>query len=563
MRPVAALTAFLLLAGTASTCNPPPDGTIEHRAREVATALSAGDTNIDDRAKAIVDAVADAGIPVREQRAAEVGIRGLDQHAAGAATLGRENHDRVRLYTEEATLLAASLEHPLTTTLADYTTMLNTLLGPDTDGATLTPRELADGVRSGIQDALQAPDDPNSYAPLLFRELGLRHDLAVDLATPIADASGVTLDRMQTYLLTSGYVAALDAAVTTSTGTGGWTPAVTTWTDDLPVKKWSKAKVLAALTALTRIAHAALLTGVVTQPVGTYPQTTHYRHAADDTGGSSSQGVPIGRELIFQVEVRMVYDLPEWLVGFKVPEVGTVPPRGPIKGVEIRWEDSGNLAAEGAATCGPDCSSTDANGIATMRFRPNVEKTPGVGVVQHRVGVMFAAGQLQSSLGDDTPLAWLIDPLQPRAELPWDVAAHRPPGFTFSTPVKYVQIVPLPRNGYDRRTLMWQAEGRVCAEDPYTTSWDLLVWHGEVGRQRPPDQATVQLVRGMPTRPTQPDSPSGGSFMVTNVDLQLIGDPPTDVEIRFLNGPADEWPAWSGSLLVPVTVDSTCPAPGT
>ncbi|MGO9972380.1 MAG: hypothetical protein ACLP01_06130 [Solirubrobacteraceae bacterium] len=56
----------------------------------------------------------------------------------------------------------------------------------------------------------------------------------------------------------------------------------------------------------------------------------------------------------------------------------TVPPQGPLSGVTVSWDES-KMPQYGTVTCDTSCTSTNADGVATLHFQPYDELLPGQG----------------------------------------------------------------------------------------------------------------------------------------------------------------------------------------
>src|SRR5437588_581560 len=89
------------------------------------------------------------------------------------------------------------------------------------DGANnpLSANALAGAVESGIAQAANKPSDPTSLAPLLVRELGLRHQPAIDLTAPFP-ASQIRLDPLQRYLLSADILIPWSLTATAAAASG-------------------------------------------------------------------------------------------------------------------------------------------------------------------------------------------------------------------------------------------------------------------------------------------------------------------------------------------------------
>jgi len=305
------------------------------------------------------------------------------------------------LYDFELDVLAASLAQGETWSLAEITQLLEQM-GIFAEGVDLSPSEVHEVLREGMRSAHKYPSDPLSFIPLLVRELGLLQPSPYDLAADVPVES-LRFDALQRWLIVAdillpviwdkGPVADVSAAGMHLTAASRCADIGSVAQEGWSAGKWllglySKAKLVTgpAVVGIDGL-HGMLLAYSVEVRALEHRLKTHYGHETP------------GQEIHFRISVRMRDKLPDivvecgWLLGVVFPH------QGPIPGVTVVWTQAeGNLNQHGEFACGSPCTTkTDAQGIASVVFKPKPETQPGVGMVVEEAGLVDSLVLYQSA----------------------------------------------------------------------------------------------------------------------------------------------------------------------
>jgi hypothetical protein len=493
-------------------------------------------------------------------------------------------------YDFELRAVAAGLAQKTTWSLDDVADEL-TRAGLTAHGQPLTAEELRAAIVAGTVQARRSPTSPYSLAPLLVRDLGLRHAQPYDTATN-ASLQGIRLDALQRALLIADVVVAgerskpaADVRATSSVMSSsvkcpgferlgpGDGPHPAGW----KIGKWlieklpgiSSAK--KALKHLLELFHAALL-GPAIDFHEVKPEevtSTHYGPAANHPDFTEPH-YP-GQQLFYRVEVDMRADLaknePDLVacgedIGLKFPK------QGPVGKVPIQWrtlltsQGYDQLLEHGTITSQDE---TGSDGRAILLFRPKNEDFPGLGQRRVDVGALQPGALVLGAFGNEA--AQLFEDVTPifTTLTAWSVEYHKPRGFKFAE----LEYPPAPSPQYTFHTESWGVEAHVCGSDPYGVPWSgtwHLLWTAQDGSHRDngfgrtfdnwvfvPGQSSIPLppfystddpldeIQGEFVRGTPPDPP----LMVRLRVKQPI--PPTLGGDRYR------------TVMVPVEDDMSCP----
>jgi len=151
----------------------------------------------------------------------------------------------------------------------------------------------------------------------------------------------------------------------------------------------------------------------------------------DDAVSPAETHLNGGPDMHFTVTVKMVIKLPPLLVhcGWLAGDV--FPGYGPVKDVNVSWDNS-ELAPWGSFTCDPvGCDKTGPDGQARETFTPGTEDVHK-GIQIYERGLVHAIAFVGSSLGNKI-IGKLGDLLRVTGGMAWEVRHHKtgyPTGFT-------------------------------------------------------------------------------------------------------------------------------------
>jgi len=291
---------------------------------------------------------------------------------------------------------------------------------------------LRQALRAAVQSSAAAPDDPSSLVFLLVRELGLRHATPYDMLQEVPQEQ-LQFDALQTLLIEADVLVPVIREGVSMDRNGGARLAANSSRHGLaapalqpgpcenmtglsgtsPFLKYGLGLIPgAAIPVLVLdMIHGEMLAYSVDVRAVSETQSTHYGHQSP------------GAEMRFQIQVKMLDDYGDFLVncgalaGYQIPKPGGIP------GIGILWTTEG-LEKHGDISYEPPDEKTDANGIATLVFKPKREKRPGQGPVIEEKGTVGGLALYQSAFGNiPGSVAQFLAPKG--AVIAWTVARHK------------------------------------------------------------------------------------------------------------------------------------------
>ncbi len=198
------------------------------------------------------------------------------------------------------------------------------------------------------------------------------------------------------------------------------------------------------------------------------------------TGQFGQHGQDSAKPMEFRVLVEMLDQLPENVINCGALAGYTFPDKGPIPNIKVDWKtgsygftsgtgynllDFGQLTCSGSASC--TTTTTDADGISKLTFKPDDEYLPGTGAVFHGTGAVSASALTLSSTGNGlgNSVEGFLGATKGVA-IGWDVSWHQPRGYAIDVPqIAYTQSY----NGGDSEAFKVAYHGQeVCLGDEYT-----------------------------------------------------------------------------------------------
>ena len=483
-------------------------------------------------------------------------------------------------YDVELRALASGLEQKRTWSLADLAGELSHA-GLGVGGQPVTAEQLKTAIVKGTRAAKSSPRNVYSLAPLLVRDLGLRHsyDTASDFSV-----DSMRLDALQRAVLIADVVVAAERSqasgallgaspakakcpleeITQGPHRAGWK--IGKWL----VEKYGIKTVKGITKHLLELLHAALLAQAIDFHEVKQGEVTdtHYGPAANHPGYTEPH-YP-GRQLVYTVEVDMSAHLAEKepdaiacgaLVGLKFP------PPGPVKGVPIVWrtlltsQGYDQLLEHGTITSQDE---TGSDGRATLRFTPSDEAVPGFGTLHTAEGVLQPGANVIGAFGNG-PADLVEDALPIFTTLTaWSVEYHKPRGFKFAE----VVYPPAPAHDYTFHLERWGVEAHVCGADPYAAPWS-GTWHrletDQGGNQR--DTGFGRTFDNWVFVPGQTSVPKPPFYAVDDPGDEIQGelvrgtppDPPLMARLRVKQTPPTLGGPIFATVTVPVEEDLSCP----
>jgi hypothetical protein len=427
------VAASLLLLTACPPKKPPIEGhppTAERLAKELADKIAPAQTD-EARFNALLDVM----------RALNVGVYtpSGDPLLRGAERSPRDFF----LYDFELTMMARSMSRQQLWSVPDLA-MLLTHMGIQQDGRPLEPETLRRALLSGTTAAAQSPGNRLALAPLLVRELGLRQ------VTPYDTFENVPLETLRFNALQSWLILAdttiptvqkvgpIAGASNLRTASQGVTQVAATSLSDkceeigkVVKEGWSFGEwvlpfipkvggivnTAIAIPVVDGIHGSILAYGVEVKELDQRVGPTHYGHEQP------------GQELRFRIRVRMLDELSDidvkcgWLVGVEFPK------QGPLADIKIMWmNEDGDLEKHGKLECDDlvCITLTDADGIATLVFKPKQEKRPfGQGLQKEETGIITGNALYLTKFNNT--LGAVNQVISPKlASIRWFVAFHEP-----------------------------------------------------------------------------------------------------------------------------------------
>jgi hypothetical protein len=158
-------------------------------------------------------------------------------------------------------------------------------------------------------------------------------------------------------------------------------------------------------------------------------------------GEFGTSGPESARVMEFKILVNMNNQLPESVINCGALAGYTFPDKGPIPNVKVDFDLSaggynlnyfGDTVCTGSANCA--ATSTDADGIATLKFRPDDEYLPGVGPKLFATGAVSATALTLSSTGNSAGQTLEVLGVTKDVQIPWQVSWHQPRGYAIDVP---------------------------------------------------------------------------------------------------------------------------------
>jgi hypothetical protein len=403
-------------------------------ARQLATRISQAGTD-EERTQVLLDVM----------RAFNVGVY---KSSGDAVVRGAERGPLdFYLYDIEVAMMSTSLGRQDSSDVSELAATL-TEMGILPDDKPISPDQLRNILLTVTREAFQSPDDRYSLLPLLVRELGLRRATPYDMLDNVP-IENLTFNALQKFLIIADIVLPIlrevgPAATRSNLDTGGILKTANIGDQNAcdsivgtAIKEgWDVGKFLIlAGNEFTKLAQAiidgihgsVLAFSVEVRAVSKYGHNTHYGHTKP------------GNELRFSILVNMRDELPElvikcgWLYGVEFPK------KGPIAGVKMLWQwaptviggsDTRNLDEHGEIICDAQtCKQTGPDGIATLVFKPKMERQPvGVGLSYDDEGLVTGLALYQSR--HKNYLGSVNQIITPKyGTMFWDVSYHQEPEF--------------------------------------------------------------------------------------------------------------------------------------
>lgn len=442
----------------------------------------------------------------------------------------------VYAYDFEVKALAAGLARHDATSLNDLAARLATA-GIGVNGAPLTGAVLGQVIASRTRTAIRGHASHPAVG-LIARDLGLAR--GVDIAAPLA-ADKPLLDPLQTWLIAADIAAPLlhraaarprvalaHAASACNNNSTGRTAG------DIVLGKWVAGLTpatapLTVLNELTDLVHGVAIAY----------SARLFKVPTDTATAWGTNGPGSGKPIRFQVRAEMLDDLGEAincgaLAGY------TVPPKGPISGVQIEW-DVKSLYDQGVVTCDAACTQTQGDGVATLAFQPFDEDLGGLAGAPliTTTGAATASATMQFKNGN--ALGAIAERLgfQAFTAIGWSVAGHQPSGYAFDAQLSGVQWGSQDTADYDQHFTVCGPRAFAAAgadneaSPPSTPQWSATTHEHHTSDL--PDFAGdpvdangtlggVTFTRGATTTVTVDDLADGHDYRYT-LDITLLENP--------------------------------------
>jgi hypothetical protein len=339
------------------------------------------------------------------------------------------------LYDFEVKTIANAMARGTTRDVA-YLADFFTRAGLKPNGKPVDPGSLQQMLLDAVKSSAAAPADPYSLPYLLVRELGMKHASPYDMLH-VSAQEHLQFDALQTFLIEAdalvpeirkqaalnqdggrqiamlclpaqaSLILAQQGPCDNMVGIGGITPFGKYLGGLLPAA--------AVGVLILDMLHGEALAYSVDVSAVTKSDSTHY--------GPQGHAADAGKEMRLKIKVKMLDDYGDTLVscgklaGWEFPKPGGIP------GVGIIW-DTGGLENYGTVTYEPPDKKTDADGIATLVFKPKDEKRPGQGPQVEEKGTVMGLATYQSAFGNIP--GSVAQFLTPKSDIiAWTVARHK------------------------------------------------------------------------------------------------------------------------------------------
>jgi hypothetical protein len=354
------------------------------------------------------------------------------------------------LYDFELTLLAESLHDERGFVSYEDMAAQLTRHGVTARGEALPPEVLRSVTRSTTRKAMRKPNGRLAIVPLTVREIGRARSAEADTSREVPlDAkvfdpvqatliyidvlAGADLRVGRSNAANRGAAAARDGGCLEILPNGGISRAgkIGSFLVGLLEAKWAENAGAAAAwaTVVTDRIHGEILGLAMDFRPAASGQVldTHYGPADHPI----SKEVTPGTDLVFQVGVQMLDDLPERVVKCGALIGLTFPKKGPVADIPIEWDgvlqhsDFEKLQEHGTITRKDE--KTGADGLALLIVDPREEIMPGLGREQVEIGVVQPSARYLEALG--STLGIPVDAAGGKlATIPWSIAFHEQRG---------------------------------------------------------------------------------------------------------------------------------------
>lgn len=312
------------------------------------------------------------------------------------------------LYDFEVKILANGLNRERLFELDQVSTFINAGL-EKVKAEPIKTAQVRGILLTAVRSSVANPSDRYSLPYLLVREFGLRHADPYDLLQDVPEIK-LRLDPLQLLVLDVDAIVSAAAKNAASDGNPSFSlvrslyprrklerPAqqgepcadLGSASGTLPFGKWTLGLLPPADIVLLLIdeLHGVMMSINIGASALDGPQETHYGHESP------------GKEMRFRIKVEMLDDYGPEIVKCGVKFGFQIPPKGGIPGVEVKW-DTPPLNDHGTFQYDPPDKTTNAEGIATLIFKPKDEKRPGQGPNDEKTGTLSAIPLFLSALGN-------------------------------------------------------------------------------------------------------------------------------------------------------------------
>ncbi|MBI4455097.1 MAG: hypothetical protein HY644_04275 [Acidobacteria bacterium] len=295
------------------------------------------------------------------------------------------------LYDFELSAMAGALGRKETWSASEIAGQLSNF-GVQSSNNSLNAEKLQEVLTSAASESTQDPGNPLSLVLLLIRELGLRHTPPSDI-TATASTQQIQFDALQRMLIISDVMLpsvprrTIDFSVKSLIASLNEPGDRCSFIGSTETSRFKLGKLLSkGLRTAARVGGTALeavhnaYLGLVIDIQETKSSRNHNTHLGPGGSGHSwTFGGPPGAPLHFEIGAQMLEDLSTRYQ--EVVDCGALaglkfPPKGPIKGVQIRWDyppvgsDYDLLIKHGRTSY---MEETNAAGVASLDFYPDDE----------------------------------------------------------------------------------------------------------------------------------------------------------------------------------------------
>jgi hypothetical protein len=306
------------------------------------------------------------------------------------------------------------------------------------NGAGVTGPALEAAVAGGLRRLPAASSNPVDQLGLVIRDLGARRH--IDWSRPPASSARI-LDPLQRYLILVDITRPLihAAAVKSSAEPGAAADAMAH--QAACDGNFSGGLAGAGIAGRTALGVWKTGPGLILQLVLDGVEGTAFAYSFKVTalnphgnsGAFGTHGPQSATPLDFKVKTEMLDDLSSTVINCGSLVGYTVPGKGPLSGTTINWDQS-QLPDFGTVTCQASCTTTDSDGIATLRWQPYDEYLPGQGPKITTIDTITASAFPSKSNGNILGAILEALGINKFAVFAYSVSYHDPGGYKVQIP---------------------------------------------------------------------------------------------------------------------------------